>query len=321
MKKNKFVSVSFIVLAIGILFIGIGVCLGGRVYGFALGSSGLIVNSNLPAGTGTANYIEENMELEPFESLEINTDSLEVHVQESDFYGIEYCVLGNRKLEMKLVENKLVIEQKKPTDATFIFSFGSINFNPISSDYEYLILYVPKGTQFESIEIKNRLGDISIDQLHAAHFSLNGNFSNVSINNLNTADGYIDMKSGNIKIGMLTGESFKIENNFGDIIVDKMACENIEIDVECGDCQIQNMSGENVSVSTQFSNIELGLCEGVDSYNINATTQLGDIFVNDDEIGTSFKNVLDSINRNLIINCKSGDLSLYDTDNLPVSSK
>lgn len=356
MKKNKLVSICFIVMAIGILLIGIGACLGGRVYGFALGDSGLIVNSNLPGEAGNEGFIEEKRELEPYDSLEMAVDFLEVRVQEADFYGIEYHVRKERGLEIHTDGNKLILNQTHPVNVHLFFSVGRITPDNNLHVNEYLILYVPRGTQFESIEVNNNSGDITLNQMHANHFSLIGEFGDVTIDELDTADGFIDVQSGDIMIGMLKGESCKIKNEFGNValdnialadnfvcnvengdimiedmlaknsqisttfghfIVGKMTCDEFEIEVKSGDCQIQDMSGKNVSISTEFGDVNLGLCEDVEAYNINATTAFGDILVNDDEMGTIYKNGANNKNRILTISCESGNLSLYDTDKFP----
>lgn len=314
MKMNKLVTVCLIVAALGILIGGIGYACGGRVYGLSLGGQGIIVNSNHGAPEGEdMQYIEENKELEAFQNLNLDASFTNVQIRESDHFGIEYHVRGNRPVTTEIDGDTMTITQGRSNGAHSSFtllSMGEVSFKDFGE--EYIIVYVPKGQELGDVSIEIESGDISIDAIQATQLTIKDSFGNVELNEANVTNGIIKIESGDVKFETMEAGEMQIENSFGGIDGGQMTVGTLKLELESGDCEIADLSAENAEVNAAFGSIEFGLRESVEAYSADIDMEFGSVDVNGEDMGTKYKNTSSEGEHELVIQCESGDVSLYD---------
>lgn len=351
MKMNKLIAVCLITAAAGVVIAGAGVHLGGKVYGISFGKNGIVVNSNKGAGDDQE-YIKESRELEAFDKLDMEIDFADIQIEESDHFGIEYCVNESRPISLKAEGKNLVITQAKQGGGNFIFfSLGGITLSD-SAQNEYVTLYVPKGEKYQELSIANEFGDILLPDIQADKLTVKSSFGDIKTGMLEAVITDITMESGDFKAEGIKGDSLKLVNSFGKVSIenagltgpltakvesgdvelerieagsldvsasfgkvsgDTISAEKMVFVLGSGDCIIGEVSGTDVTVQNNFGDIDLGLREGIEAYSTEAETEFGSIDVNKEDMGSKYKDKNSSSGRSLILNCESGDIKLYDT--------
>lgn len=105
------------------------------------------------------------LELDPFQSIELSVMSGDVTIAEGDAYSVEYRLHGREKVKRAEVVNN-----------TLYFDTGfDMRWRPASGHWSVLVT-VPKGTNFESVNIKSTAGDIQF----SGHSFQNGTFITTS---------------------------------------------------------------------------------------------------------------------------------------------
>ncbi len=318
MKLNKFVTVCLIVAAAGILIGGIGFLCGGRVYGVSLNKGGIIVNSNHSVdGSGKIEYVDVDKEVDAFSNLDMDISFADAKLVESDHFGIKYHLKRDCTVIDEINGDTFSVEQKQPRGINnnySFFSFGMSSSTGMNNEQEYIIVYVPEGTKFGKVSIKNEMGDITLDALQTDDLIIADEFGTVETKDIQAKTADFDIDSGDVAIKSIVAENLDIKNRFGNIEGKKVTAESMECELDSGDCNIEDLSGNKVKITSRFGSIDLGLRETVEAYSITAEAKFGEIQVNDEDMGNKYNNSASESGNSLTLNNESGDIDLYDAD-------
>ncbi|HOO79135.1 MAG TPA: DUF4097 family beta strand repeat-containing protein [Lachnospiraceae bacterium] len=350
MKKNRLVITCLMIGVVGILLGSIGLLLGGRVYGITMGGNGIVVNSNANANSQEGyQFLKETLELEDFTDLKMDISFADVEIVESDHFALEYCVRSDRPITAEMQNGAMTISQKSQTGNYPFLSLGMVSFDTTMTA-EYVNLYVPAGTAFESVAISLDSGNLTVGSLQADTITLVDSFGSITAQSLQAGDlnmdldsgdvfaaaitaenltiknsfggaeivnaeltkGVISMDSGDVILGQIVGEELQMELSFGSVDAGTLDVDSVKVELDSGNCRIGNLCTQKLDADSSFGELEIGLYEGVAAYAADASANFGNIEVNRVDMGDVYKTLDSEGQPMLMIRCDSGDIILYD---------
>ena len=216
-------------------------------------------------------------------------------------------------MNIKEEKNDLSIKPTHDRIAAFIHYFSKrqlwISFSNINEN-EYMVLYVPKGTKFGSVELIDDCGDIDLDALCADNLIVDIDFGDLTISDLvvNSAD--IDMESGEVKLGEVETDTLGVTNSFGDVNLGTITADKVNIKVDSGDCIMKDLSGNDIKLDLEFGEASLNLREAAKEYSCDVNVEFGEIIIDGKEYGTVYFTESDGQKRYITINMDSGDVEI-----------
>ena len=142
-----------IAFGIGLLFLMIGIACG--VHGTIF-----VTNRGFQIRDNTERWQYTDMELEAFNTIDIDVELAEVHIIESEteHFGISFDLIGEIDDYNFSVENGIVTLESKTSAKRF-----SINlFGNTSTTADIIYISIPKGVQLVDINIDSDVGDVEI---------------------------------------------------------------------------------------------------------------------------------------------------------------
>lgn len=274
-------AVAFIALGVGI--IGLGRLLGGKTKN-AFSFSGTGKNGDITVFSKD-DLRKGSEKLEEFDSIKVETASIDVFVEEGDAFGIEYYVFDGLQPEISTSGKTVTVKQPS-------LNF-SINVGFFSEESNYYKITVPKGHKFESV-ISTSSGEIDV--------------------NVSETYGKLSSSSGDIKFGNSEGADLSVNTSSGSIELYEAAFDELTVKSTSGDCSLKECKAEAISISSSSGEIEM---DDIDTEKLEIGTTSGDITVKDTATGllkTETSSGEANIRLNAVeeINCKStsGDVNL-----------
>lgn len=239
--KNKGVILSLIIVLL-IVIIGLIVFLSMTINGnFHVGSFGAKKSEQV--------IYDESYTMSEINHLEILSSSGDVTFSESTDGQIRVVVYGKdaEELETSLNDGKWRIDYSKYKNKSVSFGWN-FYMNDIN-------VYLPKE--------------------YANHISLNTNYGNVEVIDLENATMEIESDCGNVTLGKI--KDISVDSDYGDVKIETVL-EKLSIKSSCGDVKINSIAiTQNSEIESDFGDVKIG--ETNDIF-IQAKTDLGDVKVN-----------------------------------------
>lgn len=215
-----------------------------------------------------------------FETITIDSKASDISIKNSDKEDIEVLIYGtleNTFVEEKDKELEIVTREKECIGFCFRNTIAKV------------IVYLPKQYQ-NNISIKNKFGDIEIEDFSLANInieedcgdvniyagkdiSIKNNYGDITIHKGNKVT--IDEKAGDIKMDEI--EEAILNNAYGDITIEKVG-KSVNIKEDCGDVELSQLNlSESSKIENSFGDITIG---STNEIYIDAKTDLGDIKIN-----------------------------------------
>lgn len=242
----------------------------------------IMLKGNIHFGTKTImkEKIVDETYTESFATISITADAAEIEIKNSTDKKVHLIIYGDEnRTTVSNTSSKLEIETKAKR------CFG-ICFNIKITKVE---LYIPEFYE-NDLEIKNKYGDIKIEDLPFAKTEVTADCGNINIDKI--AKARIENNYGNISIdsideaevvakcGDIDIENLKygnITNNLGDIKISKIVGK-VDIREDCGNVKIASITLEkDSSIENSLGDITIGKTNEI---YIDARTSLGDVKIN-----------------------------------------
>ncbi len=189
-------------------------------------------------------YIKETQELEAFDQLDIDLDSMDFEIKTGDRYEMEVTYFKEDEFSYEIKDGTLVIKQ----DADYCSLFG------FSSKIGKLTLYIPSEKNLNEAEINVGIGETLIQNVATKAFKLNGGVGEIVIKNLVSYDTDVKIGVAEVKIqGDLKGKT-AIKGGVGSLQLDLVGREedyNYDIEKGLGETTINNQHYEGFGNTSQ----------------------------------------------------------------------
>lgn len=253
---KKFLIIGLIFILAGGLFCGAAYAVGEKNADSLLGA----FDTSFPAAEIKKIEIGEHLAEINFANSKSDAKTITVNaknISESDF-------------ECRLVgDDTLYISYDPPPNKRFGFiSLPVFHFS--NRVFPVITVYIPKDLDFESVRFGGGVGEVNIDELTVADFTIGGGLGNYCINKLTVN------KNG----------GFKIEDGVGEIEI-----SNAEIYGETvimgglGNIFISGKIEGDINMNTGVGNVDLNLFGNASDYNITAKRGVGEVKLNGKNIG------------------------------------
>ncbi len=283
-KSHKYIVTCICIAGAGILISGIGHILGGRVYGIGLNSTGIWVNT--PNGNGArVAYIEEQMELDDFDSMDIDIEFGTLKIEPADHFGVAYGKSSVSELSIDVTDGHLtIIERPKASiqwnngwNRNQIWLIGMGSSSPWQRD-EYLTVYLPQDAVLKDVTLQSESGSVSGSSITADSLKLTAEFGNVTLDGITCADAYIQMESGGLELTGYSNGNLTVKNDFGNSVLKDISAKDMTAEVESGNFSAENTSADNLTLTQEFG--MASLTNAAIAKAATVTSESGDIELN-----------------------------------------
>ncbi|OQB23279.1 MAG: hypothetical protein BWY11_02003 [Firmicutes bacterium ADurb.Bin182] len=256
---KKALIVAACIAAVGLLLIGIS---------FIVGNRGVFEEYRIPDYSYGANkavepYYVNDMELDAFTSVKVDVVNADISIVKSTSYGIEIDYQDSRyNPTYRVGNNTLTVKDDPVRNVRRFWDLFSFNFwrnNGLSLKRGQITVYLPEH-EYESIELENVNGGITISDTYVDRLDAECVNSTISMENVKTNRATWTSVNGKIEARELTGSNINIE------------CVNGSIELSgelSGKCRFETVNG-TISIDTALER---------NQYDLDLSTVTGKVFL------------------------------------------
>lgn len=275
MKINtkKLVIVSCILIAAGVLLMGIGYLLGGRA-GVAFSGEGVVS----PYKGSRDPYIMKKTKIDPFSDAEIKIESYaDIHILPSgdDNFYLEYKLDGNYGEPVCQVRDDTLTlaHTDRPQNygvRMYFFHFGvaegirNANVN----------LYIPEGEEMGRLDVQNDSGELSVEGLAFGDARLEVSYGDAELRDLSFQDLELDMESGDLEMEDVSAKDLLLKNEYGNVTLKRTAFQKAEAKLESGKLKADDLTCDTLTAKVDYGDVDL---EGVSVETAEFTLESGNL--------------------------------------------
>lgn len=271
--KKKIWMISFISFGIGVVLLAVAWGLGG-VPGFYFDKSG-VHSANDALNDVVA---KGNKELEAFESMELELESADLEIVESDRFAIDYCVDASfGKPSLKVENGKLTFKKAKDKKIWFFYFFGGVGAK--NEEPQRVKIEVPRGTKFQEIVIDSENADMKLPSLAARRIDLKSDYGDIVMEDVSCGQLKISMENGNLSANKIDADGTEIENDYGDVEIQTLAGKKFCAELENGKLVLGELAISDAEITSEYGDVEIshatggGLKVDIENGNFNIASQ------------------------------------------------
>ena len=231
---NKVLGITAIICAV-LIVIGVGILFIGKALGGTDNFSFEVINNKLTSST--KEMIENTVDVETFDSLNVDVDSAKIVIKKGDANQVYYKI--DKKLEPTITnENStLTVTSKHPDNGTFF----EMNIGD-NEEYQNYIEIRVKDADFLNLVVKSDSGSIEV--------------SDIAI------EGNIESSSGSTKITDCAGSGIVvIDSDSGSTTITDADFDSLKIQKDSGSIKLINVNAEEVSLDSSSGSQTLDSCD------------------------------------------------------------
>lgn len=252
------------------IVIGVGLILG--IAGLALGGiQGLPgVEARVPwISFGSGHGIEEqSVDVEPFESIDLESDMAEVQLIEGNKFAVEMSYDKEDSAPQVEVKNGTLFITPGPDRHTWV------NFDLFGSREETrLKIYYPKGTNFTVVKIQNDMGTVTAADLTAKTIELSTDTGDMELDRI-TAD-YMDL---DVDMGSIKGKQIKTR-------------KGADADIDTGSLELSGRLAGTINVICDMGNCRLATNLPKNDYSLEVENDMGECTIDGQKLEGNYPNL------------------------------
>ena len=297
-KTKKFLIISTVFCALGIVLFASGIAAGGREY---IRNTDLnTYNGSFSSEKSDSNHaILEKKKIDSFQNLNADLKHMDFSVRESDdenyylSYNVE-TVKGVIPVSWQVENGTLNLLEKNGHSASGYmqidigFLQNLLTDGHISDDADVIenqiVVYIPHEQMLENFSCQMNEGDFTLDSLNCQNFQLQTDLGDISLTNLDVRNGSVSDKDGDISIIDSSLENMTLNTSLGDLSVEKSGFTDSTLALSSGDAQLSDVSfNNNCQITLKMGDIDLSVPEkNLNTLVFSLNTNMGDIDVPDD---------------------------------------
>lgn len=251
----------------------------------AIGLGSLLRSSRVFKSSKGLGPIEEGIvEIkEDFDIISVNLSVAKFDVQYGDTASIYYKIPKNLIPEINVKGNTLEISN----------AAGNVNLpGDIKSldnrDYQ-VTLIIPKNSEYISMDISVNCGDINLEKIKLENISVDADFGQISIADLDCTNCEINADMGDISLNNIVAKNLVVDVDCGNIVVDGIECDVVNADNSMGNIEIKEAKAETGEFDVDMGSLTIN----GDFDEITAGCSMGSIDVTTDKPESQVKLDLD----------------------------
>ena len=257
------------------------------ILGFLMGASRVLYLDRTGihiSGSGVSHITE--MDLDGFKNIYVDAGFSDVEFIRSDRFGID--LFGDSMEWVWALENDFLrISHTRDSRIQIM------NLDFVIGSRNYAKIYIPEGTDFETVTVKTRSGDIRLGNFNADKVEVSTSFGDANVSNITSNQMHLTFASGDITISNVDTGTLVYNNRFGDGRFQNVNAESFRSDINSGELRLTDCMFDDLGVSGSFGDI---IANGLTSRKTNIRTNSGDVrvagdFTGETAIHTSFGDV------------------------------
>ncbi len=227
-----------------------------------------------------AKFQENNIQLEKFGKITANISVSDVTIQPGDSFTLSYACNKKELVPTYRVENgELILEQ-------IIHGHNGMNHR------SQIVLTVPGNQNFAALSLYNKVGDIHLQALTGTDLTVESEVGDIDCDNLSFANA-------------------KLKSSVGESSVLNSAIDNLDILTSIGDTEVEHSSFQILTIQGSTGDVEVrgGADFAADHYNMDLSTGVGEISINDNSYSRSYTQNADS-DQKMTISVSTGDIEI-----------
>lgn len=259
--------------------------------------------------------VEDTVDLKDFDSVNIDVSSVDVTFTRGDSFQLTYRT-HEQKVPVVTEENgTLTVKQ---TDAGLSFSPGQEDIYRITVPENYdgeieLTLQASAGDinigrLNVSGDVTTGSGDVALSDLEGDRLAVKVDSGDVRGENIKTGQITFTATSGDIEIKGLRADKCHSETASGDLQIKGSEIRNADCVVRYGDVEINDSVIETAVCDSAYGDVEIELHGADEAYSYKLDTSFGDITVNGQRFGNSYKK--DGGAKSISAHTDSGDIEV-----------
>ena len=202
--KKVWMAVAAVAVCIGFVCVGAGLAMGGSLYDIRIA---------LGFEDGRPHFFQydsakEDLRLEDITSLRGMLPMGEIHVAEADQDDIRILNIKEDSYTLDISGKEAVLDIQDK--AFYFFNFGSDSAQDIT-------ITVPRGFDFENLEIHNAMGDMELHDIRAKTMYLKANMGDINGTDLKTEGLHVENDMGDVELEGIFLKTTYIDNDMGDV--------------------------------------------------------------------------------------------------------
>lgn len=273
---------------------------------------------------GSDDYVTETLDVDEFNKLIVNTDTIDVNIIKGDKYSITYHVPEDQKPEITNNDKTLSVSTKESEGFTlfnFSFFFSKEN-NP------YINITIPDSEDCKVLSLATSTGDIKVSDL-TVDGSINTSTGDIILNNNKMGNMVFEVSTGDIYINNCTMKSLETNastgevnisdstcngkyysrTSTGDVIINNSELDSFNLEGSTSDVNVKNTRINNITISTSTGDISMILKGEEKEYSFDIDTSTGDIEIGQDEFEDRYSKHTDG-NKQISISTSTGDIEI-----------
>lgn len=156
-----------------------------------------------------------------------------------------------------------------------------------------IILYVPKGTQLENLEIELGGGEMNLNSIKAEETA-------------------ISVGAGELVMNGLISLDLNVEIGAGEIKVENSRTDNLSIDMAMGNVEYEGELNKSAEINCSMGNVELDLAGRRDDFNYSIDCSAGNVEIEKSEYaGLGFTKYIDNqAEKEITVECAMGNVEI-----------
>ena len=286
------VTVSLGILFVGILSVILGLKFGGKAnWGFDLATMKY---------TDQTETVENTIDLDDFDSLDIEVSSMDVMIKHGDSYRLEYKAEEGREPVIEQNGGKLKITQ--PSGSSF-----KIGIDLSAIDENYTIV-VPDGADVIKLDARLSSGDLITDHVNISG-KIHASSGDVLLSDVEGEKLDVSVSSGEIGCDKIKVKEAVFDASSGNIEINRIFADDVKCEASSGDITINDSEAGNLYCKASSGEIEVVLNGSEDEYSYELKATSGDIKVNGVEIEDKYEKDNGKDNK-ITLRSTSGDIKL-----------
>ncbi len=265
MRKNiKFFIICAIVAATGFVLTGMGIAMGGIVYGFGINAEGIKVyaprleQKNKESETTMCRLDEQS--LQAFDRMEIDVEYADIRVERTDSeqYTLSCNLSDEGRLQNEVKDGKLIVRHKD--NAAFGTGYADFMWFSVGNNSsvikEYITIGLPKQADLTDVCLDTDSGDITCENINTDSLSVRAEYGDVSLANIEAKEMEIHLESGEMQMEQVSGNTCSVESEYGKAAFRQVALSgDLLVTMESGNLEFYNTDARNLDLKNQYGTV------------------------------------------------------------------
>lgn len=192
--------------------------------------------------------------------------------------------------------------------------YGDIDVSGVTSDCAEISAesgdITLKNIKFKDGNIRNEYGDLVVENASVEKAVLGWESGDCKLKNLESNELQVTNEYGDVVIGQSTVNSCKIANESGEIKIEDCKGETLELNASYGDIKIDTSIWNHVQATCESGEVEIDLIGELSEYDLDLTTESGEININGEENGEKHKDIA-SREKSISVESEYGDVDIF----------